>query len=117
MGSSHLRPFLGVVSARELFRARFGPQPEEQFGEIAHAGPRQALALGRLAERRGRGAPFQVVAPKLPFQARCHGFDGVRGGGDRPDLLAPEAAFVGTNLEVIEYPLLSWVKTHVIGWL
>ena len=102
-----------VKLMRWLFlRPRLHPQPQEQFGEILHAGAPASFKTHGLAEILHDFAALQVVPPKL----RLEGFNynlltGIVFRGALK-LSLPELSLVWMSLQVIKYPLLAPVQAH-----
>lgn len=92
-----------------------GPEAEEEFGEVAHAGAAEAFAGGGLAEGGDDAGAFDVVIPEVALEGEGGGV-GVGGGlGGGFDAVVPEGFLVGLLLEVVEDELFVAVEAHGSG--
>ena len=94
-------------------RARRGPETQQVFRKITHAGALQAFLSHPVAERRGHLASFPVVIPEFRLQRdscrmRVSGVPGQRGS----NFFAPVLSLVRVFQQIIVHQLLRSIQAH-----
>src|SRR3954471_16003939 len=95
-----------------FFGARLGPEPNQQFGEVFHAGALEPVMFRGLLERLGHRTAFLVVPPKLGFNACNRNMVVWRRFRERLQLRLPKVSLFSMPLQIIEHALFAPIQTH-----